>query len=117
MAGPNNDQGDAAMQVKVKEYKNAGDFDRDAQRMVRDGWEIQQQSQGSTHMNLGRTFFSTVFTGGLNLVTPKIGGASLTKGKITVTWVKGGAKKKCPACAEMVRAEAHVCRFCRHEFS
>lgn len=76
------------MEIRVKEYKNGNDFNNDAQKMARAGWEIQSQSQGSTHMNLGRTFFTTVFTGGLNLVTPKVGGASLTKGKVLVTWVK-----------------------------
>lgn len=25
--------------------------------------------------------------------------------------------KKCPDCAEMVKADARICRFCRHEFS
>ena len=25
--------------------------------------------------------------------------------------------RKCPACAELVRPEAKICRFCRHEFS
>ena len=104
-------------QIKVKEYKNGGEFDRDAQKMVRDGWEIKEQSQGSTHMNLGRTFFTTVFTGGLNLVTPKVGGASLSKGKVLVTWTKGAPKKKCPQCAEQVLKEAKVCRFCQFQFA
>lgn len=72
----------------VKEYRNAKEFDKDGQRMVADGWSVGQQSQGSTHMNLGRTVISTVATGGLNLLTPKVGGASYTKGKITVTWVR-----------------------------
>jgi hypothetical protein len=30
--------------------------------------------------------------------------------------VASGADKKCPKCAEFVKAEATVCRFCRHEF-
>jgi hypothetical protein len=30
--------------------------------------------------------------------------------------VESGEFKKCPMCAEAVRAEAKICRFCRHEF-
>ncbi len=28
-----------------------------------------------------------------------------------------GATKKCPRCAEVVKAEAQICRFCQHEFA
>ena len=31
--------------------------------------------------------------------------------------VKAGRTKKCPACAEIVKAEARVCRFCRSEIA
>jgi hypothetical protein len=27
-----------------------------------------------------------------------------------------GASKKCPDCAELVQADAKICRFCRHQF-
>ena len=47
---------------------------------------------------------TTAITGGLNLLTPKIGGAGYSKAKITVTWRKRAAAKTCPACAESVSA-------------
>jgi hypothetical protein len=31
-------------------------------------------------------------------------------------WVAPREEKKCPRCAESVKAEAQVCRFCGHEF-
>jgi hypothetical protein len=53
-------------------------------------------------------------TGGFNLIL----GASGTKGKITVTWVRGGEPKTkvCPQCAEEVKAAAKVYRFCQYQF-
>ena len=31
--------------------------------------------------------------------------------------VKSGAGKQCPDCGELVRAEARICRHCRHTFA
>jgi hypothetical protein len=74
-------------EVRVREYKDAAEFNRDAQYMTKQGWTIAQQSQGSTHMNVGRTIFTTAATLGINMLVPK-GGASYSKGKITVTWTR-----------------------------
>lgn len=30
--------------------------------------------------------------------------------------IEGGDKKKCPKCAELIRQEASVCRFCGNDF-
>lgn len=105
-------------EVAVREYKDAKAFEKDAQKMTRDGWSIEQQSHGSTHMNVGRTMFTTAATLGLNMLTPKIGGASYTKGKITVTWARGGeeATKTCPQCAEQVLQAAKICKHCGSKF-
>lgn len=51
-----------------------------------------------------------VFLGGLLLVfnwTPYGSGRD----------VRGRARKKCPECAEMIQADANVCRFCSHRFA
>lgn len=31
--------------------------------------------------------------------------------------ISDGSQKKCPQCAELVKAEANLCRFCGHEFA
>lgn len=37
------------------------------------------------------------------------------RGVPNATWV-AAREKKCPRCAELVKAEAQVCRFCGHDF-
>jgi hypothetical protein len=36
--------------------------------------------------------------------------------RLAETQMTQGNRKKCPRCAELVMAEARVCRFCNHEF-
>ncbi len=71
-------------QVRVKSYKNERDFEHDATRMMRDGWEIQGQSSRSGHVSIAKTLIKTNLTLGLGALT----GFSRTKDKITVTWVR-----------------------------
>lgn len=39
-----------------------------------------------------------------------------SENKLAEKQVAAGAKKKCPRCAELVQADAQVCRHCGHEF-
>jgi len=38
------------------------------------------------------------------------------KAKIDQNSMDRGIAKKCPACAELVKSEAKICRFCGNEF-
>jgi len=71
-------------QLKVKSYKNERDFEQDAKKMMRDGWQIQGQSSRSGHVSIAKTLLKTNLTLGLGALT----GFSRTKDKITVTWVR-----------------------------
>lgn len=100
-------------QIKIKEYKNAKEFDKDAQKMTKDGWELKDEARKEGTVAVGTTVRNAILTGGVGLL---LGGRAHTKDKIRVTWLKGAEKKKCPKCAEQVLAEALVCRYCQYEF-
>lgn len=42
-------------EIKVKEYKNAKDYEKDAKKWLKDGWTVQDQDQREGHTNVGRT--------------------------------------------------------------
>ena len=99
----------AKHEVTVKEYKDAKAFEKDAQKMTRDGWQIQEQSQGSTQKNSVRSGLKKMMGGG----------ASDATGTITATWARGDEHemKPCPRCREQVLLSANVCRYCGHQFA
>ncbi len=70
------------IQVMVRVYDTVSQYEADAQRLIPQGWRIEQQSQGGGHVNIGRTTTGAVLTGGLSLLF----GGSRTKDKLTVTW-------------------------------
>jgi hypothetical protein len=72
------------VEVRVKEYANVKEFERDAEVMLQAGWRIDQQTPIGSHINVGRTAFPAFMTGGLSLLL----GASRSNGAITVTWVR-----------------------------
>jgi hypothetical protein len=49
-------------------------------------------------------------------ISPFLAGAILAVLQIPGVPVHAGSTKMCPQCAEMVKAEAKICRFCRYEF-
>lgn len=70
-------------QVKVKTYKNAKAYERDAARMSRDGWVPQGQSGSRGKVNMGRTVGKALVFLPWALMRPSRKGEP-----ITVTWVR-----------------------------
>ena len=70
-------------QVRVKTYNNAHEYERDAQRMVRDGWGIEGQSQGRGRVRMGRTVAKAGVLLPWAVMRPSRKGDPLT-----VTWVR-----------------------------
>lgn len=68
--------------IRVKTYRGSEDFQRDAPAMAAGGWRLEDQTALAGHVNVRRTA-ARVLTGGFLL-----GGASRSKDKIIVTWVK-----------------------------
>src|SRR5712692_3985530 len=68
----------------VATYKNEKDASRDAQSAARKGWMPQGTAATEGHVNVGRTALKVFALGLPFLVT----GASRTKGKVTLTFVR-----------------------------
>jgi hypothetical protein len=71
------------MAVKVKTYKNAKDYEKDAAKMLEDGWQIQGQSSSQGRVRMGRTIVK-----GAVLLPWAIMRPSRKGEKMTVTWIK-----------------------------
>ncbi len=71
------------MAVKVKVYKNSKDFEKDAAKMMKGGWQLQGQSGSQGRVNMGRTVVKGAVLLPWALMRP-----SRKDDKITATWVK-----------------------------
>ncbi|HEY4869198.1 MAG TPA: hypothetical protein VII79_04245, partial [Candidatus Dormibacteraeota bacterium] len=72
-------------QIKVKSYKNEKEFERDAAKMMKDGWELEGQSEKERKTAIGRTAGKALLTGGVGLI---LMGRSKKGDTITVTWMR-----------------------------
>jgi hypothetical protein len=75
----------ASMAVKVKSYKNDKEFEKDAGKMMKDGWRLQAQSGKERHTAIGRTAGKALLTGGVGLL---LSGRSKKGDSVTAMWVK-----------------------------
>jgi hypothetical protein len=58
-------------------------------------------------------FFAGALLGPLGIVAAFFMGSEEGRAE---KMLAGGGKKKCPQCAELVQADAKVCRYCQHSF-
>lgn len=54
---------DASSSIKVKTYKNTRDFERDARKMERQGWEVQSVVNQQPRPGVGRIVMLGLFAG------------------------------------------------------
>jgi hypothetical protein len=69
--------------VKVKTYKNAKEYEKDAPKMAKHGYEPQLENDQRGKVNLGRTLAKAVIFLPWAVMRP-----SRKDDKITITWVK-----------------------------
>lgn len=68
----------------VASYDNEKQMQKEVELAMLHGWSIGGQTGTAGHVNIGRTTTAAVLTGGLSLML----GASRTKDKITVTYIR-----------------------------
>ena len=69
----------------IVSYNNEEQASLEAEKAAMKGWIPQGTSATDGHINVGRTVARTLLTGGIGLA---IGGASRTKGKVTITYIR-----------------------------
>jgi len=75
---------DAKRLTYIATYKKDKDAQKEMEAAAQHGWTPQGTTATDGHINVGRTMTKLVLTGGLGLMT----GASRSKGKITITFVR-----------------------------
>lgn len=68
----------------VATYDDRAAFELEANKAARDGWAISSVTSSAGHVNMGRTAAKVILTGGVGMFL----GASRTKGRITVVYVR-----------------------------
>ena len=75
---------DAKRLTYVPTYKKDKDAQKEMEAAAQHGWMPQGTAATEGHINFGRTLMKGALTGGIGLMT----GASRSKGKITITFVR-----------------------------